>query len=151
MGDGLSVGQDLARRCDVAPLHLESAERAGGLRGQSDVAHHRDTGANNGGGSLGDLLTTLEFDGIGAALLQEAARILDRAACVNVVGEEWQIGDDMGPRCATSHRLCVVDDVIKRDRDGRIVTLDDHPERIADQQDLNSRLFREPGKGEIVD
>ena len=74
VGDGLSVGQNLARRCDVASLHLETAEGARGLRRQSDVTHDRDTRANNGGGPLGDLLPTLQLDGIGAALLQEAAR-----------------------------------------------------------------------------
>ena len=151
VGDGLSVGENLARRCDVATLHLETAERARGLRSQSDVPHDRDTRANNGGSSLGDLLPTLQLDGIGAALLQEAARVLDRAAGVDVVGEEWQIGDDMGSRCAAADGFRVIDDVIKCDWDGRIVALDDHPQRITDQEDVDACLFREPGKGKIVD
>jgi hypothetical protein len=45
----------------------------------------------------------------------------------------------------------MVDDVVDRDGDGRIVTLDHHAKGITDEEDVDACLFRKPGKWEIVD
>ena len=65
----------------VAGLALDAdlaAHPVLGLRGPADVAHGRDAGADEGLDDAGGADAALDLDGLGAAVLEEPARVLER-------------------------------------------------------------------------
>src|SRR5438552_12999125 len=48
------------------------------------------------------------------------------------------------------HDAAVIDHLIHRDRQGRVVPLDDHAERISDEENLDSGAIEEAGEGGVV-
>ncbi len=81
----LGVLQQPVGRLVAAALHAVAAEDVDRLRGQADVGHHRDAGADQRLDLGGDPLAALELDRLGAAVLHEDRRPMS-SACA---GEAW--------------------------------------------------------------
>ena len=75
-GEGL-LGQ-LRRGLRGPSLRLEPSQGGRGLRRETDVAHHRDPGANDRAGAVHRGAAALQLDGLAARLLDEALGVLDR-------------------------------------------------------------------------
>ena len=74
-------------------LGAVAAEHRRRLRRQPDVTHDRDAGANDRAGAVGGGAAALELDGVGARLLDEAVRGVDRLRVGRLVGPERQVAD----------------------------------------------------------
>ena len=85
----------------AAALDPVAAELVLALRGEADVAHHRDAGVGDLADLVGDADAALELHRVAAALLHEpdgGRQRLDRAL---LVGAEGQVADDEGAPGAT--------------------------------------------------
>lgn len=60
------------------------------------------------------------------------------------------VSDDQCPMCPTPYRSRVVDDVLERDGNGRLVSLYDIAERIADEQNVHAGLIENARHKRIV-
>ena len=66
------------------------------MRGEPQVAHHRDIGLHNGLYLLDYPLPAFEFYCLGARLLEKTPCIADSVSDAGLVGEEWHIGNYEG-------------------------------------------------------
>ena len=76
-GQGLGVGHQLERGAVLAALHLEAAHGVDGLRGEAEVAHHRDLGVDERLDHRQPLAAALELHGLGAGP-DELGGVVDR-------------------------------------------------------------------------
>ena len=80
-GERLGVGDQRQRGAVLAALHLEAAHGVHRLRGEAEVAHHRDLGVDDRLDHREPLAAALELHGLGAGPDQlggVAHRVLDR-------------------------------------------------------------------------
>ena len=61
-----------------------------------------------------------------------------------LVAAERQVDDDQAAHGAAHHRRAVRDHHLQRDRQGAVEAVDDHAERVADQQEIDMRI-EQPG------
>ena len=99
---------------------------------------------------LGDLLAAFELHALARAFLHELARALDRLLRRDLVAHERQIADEVRPTEAARDGAAVVGHLVERDGDRGRETLDDHPERVADEDHVDPGLVDEAGHGEVV-
>ena len=78
----------------AAALDDVAAEPVLALRGEADVRHHRDAGADDAADLLGAALAALELDRVRAGLLHEPDRGVQRVVRPGLVGAERHVGDD---------------------------------------------------------
>ena len=93
-------------------------------------------------------LTAFELDHGGAGVDQHALGI-DQRPFRRGIAEERQIGHQQGATETATHRGAVIDDVVNLCRQGGGMTLDDHAQRVADQQRVNAGLLHDRG-GHVV-
>jgi hypothetical protein len=94
------VGEEPLGRVVVLGLHLEPAELVHALRGEAEVAHHRDAGLGHAGCQLDDAPGALDLDGGRARLLEEAGRVAQALVGRALVGHEGHGADDEGALAA---------------------------------------------------
>ena len=91
----------------------------------------------------------LELHHLGAALLHQAHGVLERLLARGV-RHERHVGHQERAIEALHDRTAVIDDVLQRDGHGRVVTLDDHAERIADQHQIDARVIHQRCEARVV-
>jgi flavin-dependent dehydrogenase len=127
-----------------------AAELVVALRGQADVAHHRDAGGDQPLDELGVDRTALELDRVAAALLHQLAGVADALLDRCLVRHERHVADDMCTPGTARYRTAVVRDLVERHRQGGVVALDDHAERVAHEEHVRAGLVEQPREGRVV-
>ncbi len=141
---------DRARREDVAALDAVAAELGDGLGREADVAHDGDTGPHDRVDGVPHVLAALELHAVGAALLEEPSGVPDRLLDRDLVAEEGHVADDEAALPRADDRLAVVDHLVERHGQGRLVPEEDVRERVADEDDLDSGFVHGPRLNEVV-
>ena len=110
------------------------------------MAEDHDAGVGNGADLVRNGDTAFEFDGIHAAFLDKAHRIVYRVLTAGVIGTEGHIANQIGVGCAPADTLTVRNGHVHRHRHGPVIAVDDHAHGIADQDHVHPDLFREGGE-----
>ena len=132
----------------LAALHLETAEAVHRLRGEAQVAAHGnfalDQVADRGQLVAGAFQLDHARTGPDEAH-RGRMRLLRRA-----IGTEWEIGDLQRALRTAGDRRRVVDDVVHPHRQGRIMALHHHAQRIADQDQVGAVVIQHAGEAGVV-
>jgi hypothetical protein len=120
------------------------------LRREPEVRHDRDAGVDEGPDLPGVVGAALELDRGGPALLHEPHGGLEGLGGGDLVGAEGQVGDDQRARRAADHGLGQHQQLVDRDRDGRVVPEDVVGGGVADQEHRDAGLVEHAGRGEVV-
>ncbi len=145
------VGGDACRGVRVASLGAVAAQRGGRLRGQADVAHHRDAGADDRscasarGGSA-----ALELDRVAAGILDEAQRRAHRLLVGDLVRAEWKVADEKRRPQPAPHGAREHEHLVEVDADGRRVAQHGHGARVADEDHVDAGLLGGARTREVV-
>jgi hypothetical protein len=67
-----------------------------------------------------------------------------------LIAHERHVTDDVRARCSADDSACVIRDLVERDGERVRLTLDDHPEGVADQHRVHTGFVHQPRHGEIV-
>ena len=114
------------------------------------MAHHRDAGGDEPRDELGVHGAALELDRVAAALLHQPAGVRDAVLDRRLVGHERHVADDVRAPRRACDRAAVIDHLVERDRQRRLVTLHDHAERVADQQHVDAGFVEQPRERGVV-
>ncbi len=161
--DGLEHEREAARRLQRArvldqalrllrrpALRPETAQRGRRLRCQADVPHHRDAGRHDGHHAAQHRTGALELDRVGARLLDEADRVLDRGLVRDLERAERHVRHDERPPRAACDRAREHDHLVHRGRHGRVVSEDGHRGRVADEHDVGAGLVGQAARRRVV-
>ena len=115
------------------------------------MAHHRDAGRDEPRDELG-------VDSAPPSSLtdwQPPSFISRPAFSMPCSSDAWyaherHVADDVRPPHAAHDRAAVVDHLVERDGERRVVALDDHAERIADEQHVGAGFVEEPRERGVV-
>ena len=142
----------LARLVPLATLGLVAAEDGGGLRGQADVAHHRDAGAPHGRRPAHGFAAALELDRVGPRLLDEAAGVSNSLLVRHLVAHERQVADHQRAVAAASNGTGEDQQLIHggTDRGHRVVAKHVVRRRVADEHEVDAAPVDDPGGGMVV-
>jgi hypothetical protein len=94
-------------------------------------------------------VTALQLHRVRPRLFEEAARVSDRLVLVHLVRKERHIGDHQSPLRRPRHRRRPVQHLLHRHRQRRLQPQHHHPQRVAHQDRIDSRLIHIEG-GRIV-
>ena len=144
------VGDQPLGAAVLATLDLEAAQLVERLRGQADVTHDRDAARHQAPDQLGVLGAALELDRVSAALLDQASGRGQGRLDAGLVRHERHVADHVSPVRAARHRAGVIDDLVEGDRQGGLVALDDHAQRVADQEQVGVALVEQTREGRVV-
>ncbi len=114
------------------------------------MPHDGDPGLDDGVDGVAHVLAALELDAVGAALLEEAAGVPDRLLDRDLVGEERHVAHDEAVLARADDGLRVVDHLVERHGQGRLVPEEHVRERVADEDDLDARVVHRPRLHEVV-
>ena len=98
--------------------------------------------------AVGQPAAAFQLDHVGAGLHQLGA--VGQSLFQGGVGHERQIGHDQCALVAALDRSCVVRHVVDADRQGAVVTLQDHTQGVADQHHLDTGFAFNMGEGRVV-
>ena len=144
------VGEQPLAAARIAALDLEAAELVVALRREADVAHHRDARGDEPVHELGVDRAALELDRVAAALLHQLAGVGHALLDRRLVRHERHVADDVRAARPAGDGAAVVDDLVERDRQGRVVALHDHAERVADEQHVGAGLVEQARERGVV-
>ena len=130
--------------------HFEARAEARGLRRDADVADDRNPGACDRTHALGLVDAAFEFHRTRTALFDEPNRRADRILVADLIRSERHVGDDVGARRSAGDRLGVMDDLFDRDRRRFVVAKHDVADAVADQNDVDPRIFHELPEWRVV-
>ena len=114
----------------------------------AEVAHDGNACGGDGADFVGLADAAFEFDGLGTGRDEAAGgreRLLGRVVSVN-----RQVADDEGLRPGTGNGGDVVQHVVERDVGGVGEAKHDHPERVADEQNIHAAFVEQAGAGVVV-
>ena len=114
------------------------------------MAHDPDAGARDRADARERRARTLELDHVGAALLDEANRVVDGVVVRGLVGAERHVADDQGALGRSRDRAGEEEHLVHRHRHGRVVPEDDHRGSVADKDQVDPGRVRQPGAGRVV-
>ncbi len=120
------------------------------LRRQSDVAHHGNIDGGDSRHRFGYRDAAFQLHRLGAAFLDQTARVAQRVFGTYLIRQERHVGDDQRPASRAHHRPSVVDDLV--DSDGQRVGLaaHRHGETIADQQQIDAAVVEDSREWKVV-
>ena len=99
---------------------------------------------------IGDVLAAFEFDGLCAALLEQARGVAEGVFGAALEAAEGHVGDDVRAFRGPDDGLHVVHHLVHRDGDCGVVAEDDVAEAVADEDEGDAGLFGEAGRGVFV-
>jgi hypothetical protein len=134
-GHGPGIFHQLARGIATA-LDLEAAQAQHRLRGQAQVRADRNLALDQVADDVDLEAGTFDLDHLGTGL-QQLQRGIQRAFRGGI-GAERQVGHQQRTLQHAGHGAGVVDHVGHGHRQGRIMTLHDHAQRIADQDQVDA-------------
>jgi hypothetical protein len=136
--------------CVAAALDGVAAEFVDGLRREAEVAHDGDSDVDHAADVGDEGGAALEFDSVGAGLLEEACSGADGVFDAGAVGAEGHVGDDVGPLGSADDGSGVIDHLVEGDGDGGAVSLDDAAERVSNEDGIDAGFVDEAGEGGVV-
>ena len=136
--DGVRVGEQLLGAL-AAALDDVAAQLVLALRREPDVRHHRDAGRHDAADLLGAAHAALELDRVGAGLLHEAERGVQRLVGPGLVRAERHVGDDERALHGAGDGAGQRDEVVDRHRQRRVVAEHVVAGRVADEQEVDAR------------
>ena len=131
-------------------LRLEAAEHRRRLGRQPEVTHHRDAGTDDRLDARERLPGSLELDRVGACLLDEADRVVQRLLVGDLERAERHVRDDERPARPAAGRTREHDHLVHRRGHGRVVAEHGHRGRVADEDHVGAGSVREPSGGGVV-
>ena len=132
-------------------LGLEPPELCRRLGRQTDVTHDGDACLDDRLHARDHRTGALELDRVGARLLDEADRVLERLLVGDLERAERHVADDDRMPGRTRDRARQEQHLVHRHGDGRaLVAEDDHCGRVADEDDLDARVLGEPRSRRVV-
>ncbi len=134
----------------ITALDLEAAELVIALRRQADVAHDGNPRRDQLPDELRVNGAALELDRVTAAILHQLPGVGHRLLERRLIRHERHVADDVSSPGSPRDRATVIGHLVERHRQGRVVTLDDHAERIADQEDVRACFFEKPRKRGVI-
>ncbi|KAG1450140.1 hypothetical protein G6F57_016478 [Rhizopus arrhizus] len=146
-GHGPGIFHQLARGIASA-LDLEATQAQHRLRGQAQMRADRDLALDQIADDVDLEAGTFDLDHLGTGL-QQLQRGIQRAFGRSV-GAKRQVGHQQRTLQYAGHGAGVVDHVGHGHRQGRIMALHDHPQRIADQDQVNAVCVKSAGKAGVV-
>ncbi|OQB99370.1 MAG: hypothetical protein BWX80_03726 [Candidatus Hydrogenedentes bacterium ADurb.Bin101] len=135
----------------VPALHFIAANLVYGLGGKPEMAHHGNTGTQNRTDDVaesGD--RSFEFDGLGAALGNQPARVADRLGHTDLVGKERHVGDKQGVFDTRAHHLYMMQHHVHGHAQGVFHSRNDITEGIPHKDGIHARLIYQCGRRHII-
>lgn len=114
------------------------------------MAQHRHPGLHDRLDGQGDFRPSFHLDRVRMPFLHQAADVLQRLFNAAVIRHKRHIRHDKRMLRPPSHRAAVMDHIVQRHRNRRIVTQHHIAERIADEQHIRAGLFRQLRRRIIV-
>ncbi len=150
IGNGLGVGLDGGPFGLGTALRLEAAEDLDHLRGEPDMAHHRDAALAEIVDGLGDAFAAFHLDRGAAGLLDDARGVAERNLRALLVGAERHVDDDERMPGAAHHRLAVGDHHVERDAQRVVHAVHHHAQAVADQHQIDMIVEKTRGVGVVA-
>jgi hypothetical protein len=143
------IGEQLAR-CGSGPaLGLHAAKLGGRLRGEPQMSHDRNSGADDGTNAGGHRSGTLQLDGVRASLHQ-AHRIGDRVLVRSLERAKRHVADDQRVRLRARDRGREHDRLVHADWHRGLVAENVVAGRVANQDQIDAGLRGEPRRGVVI-
>ena len=120
------------------------------LRQQPEVGHDRDSAVDQAGDQRHEFGASLEFDGVGARLLDGAPGIAERLLEADLIAHERHVEDDEGVGSAAPDGAGVMERLLHRERQGVFVSEHGHREGIADEEHIDSCGEGGGGRGGVA-
>ena len=134
----------------VAALHSIAAELVFALRGESDVAHHRDPSGHDRLDMRREPPAALQLDRVRAAFLHEPDRRRDRLLRRHLVGAEREVSHNESPLHGPGHAPGQEEQFVHRHRQRGVVPVDVVRGGVADQQYRDAGLVEQLGRVHVV-
>ncbi len=131
-------------------LHLVAAKLVDRLRRQANVAHHRDAGLYKSSDRVGHAYAAFELDRVRARFGHEATGVAQRLLGSNLERHKRHVGDDQRMRGTAHDGTRVVKHVIHGDGQCRIMAENDHPERIAHENRIDTSFIDQTRRRGVV-
>ena len=136
--------------CGGASLYAVAREGGGSLGEEADVRHDGDADLGECGDVWDEFLAALEFDGFGAAFLDDAHGCADGVVGAGCVGAKGHVGDEEGCCGAACDGAAVVEHLVEGETGGGGVAEGDLGEGVADEGDVDGVGGAGAGGGEVV-
>jgi hypothetical protein len=120
------------------------------LRQEPDVAHDGNASGHESANDRGHVGAAFDFDSLAAGLLKDAGGRFQCAIGAQVADGKWQVDNGQRAIDSSSYDFGVVQQVIERGGQRRVVALDGHGETIADEHGIDSRFVDQPGGWKVV-
>ena len=133
------IGAGVSEQAFFVALYFIAAEHMDVLRSQADVGHDRYAGRDKAMDRFGLLRAAFEFYRLSASFLQDAGAGFNRPLWAQVCQREGNIDDDKRLLDGAADHLGMINHLIERHRQRRLVSLHDHRHAIAHQQGVDSR------------
>lgn len=118
------------------------------LREHAEVADHGDASLDDGGDFFGLVEAAFEFDSFGTGF-DEFLGVGEGGGGIGV-GIDGEVGDEEGVFGTTGGGGGVVEHVVESDVGGVGEAEDDHPEGVANEEEVEAGFVEEAGGGVIV-
>ena len=113
------------------------------------MPHDRNAEIGEAPDSLQNWRAAFQLDGVGAAFSHQPPGGGDGVvqACI---AHERHVRDDQGVGCAPHHSAGVIDNVVDRHGQGRVVALNHHAQAVANHKDGQAGPVRDQGRGIVI-
>ena len=140
LGDRARVVQDLVRLDLLAAARAIAPEDVHSLRGEADMADHRDSALGQQPDGRRHRFAALELDRRAAGLLHHPRAACERLLGRALIASERHVDRDQGVPASAHHRRAVRAHHVERDGDGRGKAVDHLAKAVADQQHVAMRV-----------
>ena len=133
----------------VTPLHPVTPQLVYRLGLQSEVRTHRNALTGEATHRLQLHGPSFQLHHLRPALFHQPAGVRNGLPRIHV-GQERHIGHQQRPTATTGHAAGMVDHLVEGHRQGALLPLNHHSERIPHQQDLHPRRIEQRGEAAVV-
>ena len=135
----------------VATLGTKSAQLMDRLRRQAKMSHNRNADIDQPLCRIPDLASAaFDLHGRRPALLNQPAGISHGFFHVELEGKKRHVSHDEGPFRASANGSRVMDHHVERHGKCVVKTQDNHPDGIANQNDVDTSAVQQPSHGVVV-
>ena len=114
------------------------------------MAAHQYPGFHDGLYPAGHAHAALEFDRVDIGFLEKPAGIFHGLLIADLVGEKGHVADNKGVGCAAAHGVAMHDALVHGHRHGARVSINTHPERISDQEHVQTGSLGELRRRKVI-
>ncbi len=134
----------------VLPCTLKPPIASDALRGEAEVAHHRDLGVQQGRQVSGALAAALQLHRLHASLAHQAQARAGCLAGIDMEAAVRQVDDDGQAGAGPDHRRPVMRHVVEGDLQCGVVAQQHLAQGVAHQQGVDAPGGGHPGGGDVV-